>query len=86
MLAFPEYVSAEFEDASFSRTSENRRKCLGVARSGHVGCIDQCQTGRKFLFEHPADASYLEYRNGLPRDWTQRSDARNSRSVYVGDG
>ena len=22
-----------------------------------MGCIDQYQTGRKFLFEHPADAS-----------------------------
>ena len=42
--------------------------------------LTQHQTGRKFLFEHP------EYADGLSRNWIRRSDAHNSRSVYVGDG
>ena len=65
---------------------ENTRICLGIARSGHVGCVDPSSDGQEISVRTSDICVVMEYRDGLPCDWAQRSDARNSRSVYVGDG
>ena len=40
------YVWDQRENARFSRTGENTRKCIGIARSGHVGCVDTASGGQ----------------------------------------
>ena len=64
------------------RDQENALELLEVA----VCCVDPVSDGQEISVRTSCRCVVLEYRNGLPRDWTQRSDARNSGSVYVGDG
>ena len=67
--AFLEYVSAQREDARFSGTSEKTRECLGVARSGHVGCADPASDGQEVSVRTSGMCVVMEHRDGLLRGW-----------------
>ena len=51
-----------------------------------MGCVDPASDGQEISVRTSCICVVIEYKDDLHRDWAQRSDARNSRSVYVGDG
>ena len=49
-----------------------------------MGCVDTASDGQEISVRTSGICVVMEHRDGLPRGWARRSDARNSRSVFVG--